>query len=462
MREKNIKLYIVLFSQIALFLAIIILKIQSTSLHTVAFLCSLSITLFIISSFYLRVRKLNVYFIFIILTYVFHFGQVFLYIFGINNPLPPKFNINYYETSVLVNSLYYSLIVIVIFQIVGFLLLKKIINHTINISKKQIADNKIDSSFFIIMILITILPYLYVDISQMLLASELGYVDAYKFGNSYFLSLFVNFFLISLFGFLTSTNNRKLGKMIIFIFAIWNVIKMFTVGNRSQPMAILLALVFIYISISKPKKIKIKPIHIVLGLLILLLLPYIAYIRNSTSNTNEYSNFIFYLLNDNPISYLLAEFGGTILTLFTVIDIVPEIVSFSNGLTYLGSLTILLPFSTTIFGGYFSAHISVGETMNSFFGGGLGGSWIAELYFNFGYFGILLVPIYSFCIKRISDMIDNNIVPKYTINRALMFYMLIPLFIFPRGYFYTFVSYLNVYIYVAIAYFVYRRLRLGE
>jgi oligosaccharide repeat unit polymerase len=354
------------------------------------------------------------------------------------------------------------LIVIVIFQIVGFLLLKKIINYTINISKKQIADNKIDSSFFIIMILITILPYLYVDISQMLLASELGYVDAYKFGNSYFLSLFVNFFLISLFGFLTSTNNRKLGKMIIFIFAIWNVIKMFTVGNRSQPMAILLALVFIYISISKPKKIKIKPIHIVFGLLILLLLPYIAYIRNSTSNTNEYSNFIFYLLNDNPISYLLAEFGGTILTLFTVIDIVPEIVSFSNGLTYLGSLTILLPFSTTIFGGYFSAHISVGETMNSFFGGGLGGSWIAELYFNFGYFGILFVPIYSFCIKRISDMIENNIVPKYTINRVLMFYMLIPLFIFPRGYFYTFVSYLNVYIYVAIAYFVYRRLRLGE
>lgn len=462
MREKNIKLYIVLFSQIALFLAIIILKIQSTSLYTVAFLCSLSITLFIISSFYLRVRKLNVYFIFIILTYVFHFGQVFLYIFGINNPLPPKFNINYYETSVLVNSLYYSLIVIVIFQIVGFLLLKKIINYSINISKKQIADNKIDSSFFIIMILITILPYLYVDISQMLLASELGYVDAYKFGNSYFLSLFVNFFLISLFGFLTSTNNRKLGRIIIIIFAIWNVIKMFTVGNRSQPMAILLALVFIYISISKPKKIKIKPIHIVFGLLILLLLPYIAYIRNSTSNTNEYSNFIFYLLNDNPISYLLAEFGGTILTLFTVIDIVPKIVSFSNGLTYLGSLTILLPFSTTIFGGYFSAHISVGETMNSFFGGGLGGSWIAELYFNFGYFGILFVPIYSFCIKRISDMIDNNIVPKYTINRALMFYMLIPLFIFPRGYFYTFISYLNVYIYVAIAYFVYRRLRLGE
>lgn len=199
-----------------------------------------------------------------------------------------------------------------------------------------------------------------------------------------------------------------------------------------------------------------------MGILLLLLLPYIAQIRNISSNTAQYYNFIQYILNENPISYILAEFGGTILTLYTVIDNVPEAVSFSNGLTYIGSITILLPFSTRILGDYFLSNISVGDAMNVYFGGGLGGSWIAEIYYNFGYFGILIVPVFSYYINRFSDMFSYNKLPKYSINKALMFYLLIPLFVFPRGYFYTFVSYFNIYIYVMIVYFFYRRLRIGE
>lgn len=416
---------------------------------------------FLLFSLMIGRKVLDVYFIFVILTYIFHFGQIFLHILNIAIILPPKFNIFTYNSVYVIASAHFSLQLIMGMQIFGFIL--DIVKININQKKKRsvINNEKIDLEFFLLILFLTVVPYFYVDISQILIANDLGYVDAYKFGSSYFLSLLSSFFILSLFGFLVTSKSYRLNKIVLFSFATWNLFKMILVGNRSQPMAIVLSLLFLYITVITSKKFKIGIQHIMLGLLIILLLPFIAQVRNISSTTFSTTSFVNYILEENPLSYLMAEFGGTLLTTVMTIQNIPYNVGFSRGLTYIGSFTIFIPFSTTLFGDYFSKYISVGEVMNPYFGGGLGGSWIAELYFNFGQLSIVFVPLITVFIKTISIKISNKSLPTLAINRALLFFILIPLFIYPRGYFYTFITYANIYIYMLFGNVVYKYVRKG-
>ncbi|PKL00411.1 MAG: hypothetical protein CVV56_06735 [Tenericutes bacterium HGW-Tenericutes-1] len=450
-----------LLIEFALLFIIIFGYITIENFNFVVILSVISFISYVALSIVFNNKVIDVFFFFIILTYIFHFGQIFLYSLNIPIILPAKFNVFTYNTMYTIASMYFSLILLTIMQITGFFLDLKKIKKSKSSNSIYSLDNTIDKEFFTIIMLLTAIPYFYVDISQIIISNEFGYVDAYKFGSSYLFSILSSFFIFSFMGFIITNRNFRINKLSILIFTIWNIYKMIMVGNRSLPMALILSLLFIYISVSGFRKIKFKVRYILFGSIIVFLLPYIAQIRNVSSSSFVNENFYNYILTDNPISYLLAEFGGTLLTLIMTVQNVPSVVSYSNGLTYIGSIAIFLPFSTLLFGDFFNQYISVGESMNIYFGGGLGGSWIAELYYNFGNFSVLFVPIITYFIKKLSLIIKNNNMPRLAINKVLIFFLLIPLFIYPRGYIYTFMTYINIYIYIFILNFLYKKLRKG-
>ncbi|MEW6605936.1 MAG: O-antigen polysaccharide polymerase Wzy [bacterium] len=456
---KTINLYIAIVNLFFMFF-IFIFSLSNNNLYTASLIAFLSFTIFIFSHFLTKGKVLDIYFIFVVLTYLFHFGQLFLLVFNFDIILPDKFNILRYDSNIIVESTYFALFLTKIIEITGQFYKLFHNNSKIFLNENAISkySTKRDFGFFSLMLLITIIPYFYVDITQIFLSQQFGYVEAYKFGNAYILSILNNMFLIVFIGFVITHKNKLLGKYILISFIFWNVFKMLMVGNRSLPMAIILMCIFIYYYYFKYSFRRLKVTHLIFILLLLLLLPYIAQIRNVTGSNSIVSNFIFYISYNNPLIYMFSEFGGTLLTLIHTFEFVPESIQYANGLTYLGSTMILLPFSSILFGDFFNQYISIGENMNTFFGGGLGGSYVAELYYNFGYFSLISGIFISLILNKISIKFRENGLSKKPMNVTLFFYLLIPLFIYPRGYFYTFITYFNVYIYVYVIYFFYTKI----
>jgi hypothetical protein len=103
---------------------------------------------------------------------------------------------------------------------------------------------------------------------------------------------------------------------------------------------------------------------------------------------------------DNPASASLTEMGGTMATLAYTMDLVPDDRDFESGKSYLFAALTILP---NIFGTQRHPSVERGTAADwlirtvsyatAVSGGGLGYSFIAEAYLNFGWMGAPLVMI---------------------------------------------------------------------
>lgn len=449
---------------------LIIEKIIYTKNDSLFYIGLLSLLSIIILTFTTKMKTNNLitpYFIFLVLSYIFHFGQLLLILFNIPLNSYERFQVSSYNYMYLVQAASYALIGLNIFHLSGLLLLKRnhpiseLINHdSLNTSNSRLI---LLNKFGILLFCITIIPTIYVDISQIIKATELGYVEAYKYGNSYLLSLFTNLFPISLVALLITWKKTKKWEIIYYGVIAWNIIKMVLVGNRSYPIALIIMLFLIKHRFVKPYTRKDYISLSIYGSVFIVVLGFIASIRNLASKGNIINELVKYVLTNNPFIVVLNELGGTLITLIISIIYIPSAVSYANGLTYIGSISIILPFSTHIFGDMFERYISLGEVLNSYFGGGLGGSYIAETYFNFGWYGIILMFIYGGLLAKYTNLFYSSNNQKSLLLQCGIVFMLYPLMLFPRGYFYTWISYINIFIYSSIIYLLikilYRALR---
>lgn len=106
---------------------------------------------------------------------------------------------------------------------------------------------------------------------------------------------------------------------------------------------------------------------------------------------------------DSPILETLEEFGGTQWTVSYTLDAVPSKTDFRRGSSYILSLASLLPDVGNVLA-------EVNKKASFFYDYRLaytGGSIIAELYANFGYFSILFAMVIGMMIGRLSHLIER-------------------------------------------------------
>jgi hypothetical protein len=105
-------------------------------------------------------------------------------------------------------------------------------------------------------------------------------------------------------------------------------------------------------------------------------------------------------IENNPIKQQLIEFGSTIMTLGLAIRYIPSHTSFYYGSTYVYSLLTVFP----NIGGFLNpvlANIKTATILQNYYPGALGGSFLAELYLNFSWLGIVGSAIFGFIIAQI-------------------------------------------------------------
>ncbi len=260
----------------------------------------------------------------------------------------------------------------------------------------------------LIMLAISILPEIYHDAIQVSAKAIGGYQAMFEADTSFFgipLGWFTKLFLPSILLILSSYRNRKKEFiMVMGIASVYFLIFMFLTGRKGNTIQTLV-----------PRE-----------------LAFDASFMSSLSNVISASN---------PLKDLCLEMGGTVKAPIQAIMSVPATGDFQWGRTYLVSIIysilsgIKIPCSELEKHALFNIYLSQperGSYINSTVYA-MGGSAIAEWYWNFGWIGIPLVLIFAFLIIKFEGKILKS--AYNPINFAIWTTFLYYLMRYTRGYF---------------------------
>ncbi len=196
-----------------------------------------------------------------------------------------------------------------------------------------------------------------------------------------------------------SKRYRGIQKLALVLALIYAVSYLF-MGYRSAAGAAIAA--FAWIWHTRVRKLPLYPTLVAGILVVFVMFPMIRLHRGTIGQDRlSWSGFLGTLDNyDNPASASLTEMGGTMATLAYTMDLVPDDRDFESGKSYLFAALTILP---NIFGTQRHPSVERGTAADwlirtvsyatAVSGGGLGYSFIAEAYLNFGWMGAPLVMI---------------------------------------------------------------------
>jgi oligosaccharide repeat unit polymerase len=273
--------------------------------------------------------------------------------------------------------------------------------------------------------LIAIVPTLYVDIRMMTIALNDGYKAIYT--NSFFVGPLDDLALLIkpaiLFLICGYKNKRKMSNFIFVAAILYSLLKIFIIGGRGLEMIFIISLFWLRHNVIYPINFKKLLKYSVLGYILILISNMVFYVRRLDSKSFNYiaEKFIDITIN-NSIFMAMGEFGGTLRTVILSIINVPTRFYYMYGMTYAYSLLKILP----NIGGIIDRanYMSSPSIILSQHYPGIGGSIIAEYYFNFGLYGIFIAFFFGGIIGRISYKKDNNK------NLALGIYVLYAMFLY--------------------------------
>ena len=179
------------------------------------------------------------------------------------------------------------------------------------------------------------------------------------------------------------------------------------VGNRGFNTLFIFVLLYFYLTVIEripPKKVI---AYVLAGALIVFLalvsFRAIAYIRDVKDKSLPLLLLCYgRALHGDFIVENLYEYGVTLRTACTAVKFMPAQVGYAHGATYLASMATVLPNIHGILNGAISvAHWP--SKLDKLFGGGTGGSFIAEFYFNFGWAGFPAAAVAGVLFGRLSD-----------------------------------------------------------
>ncbi len=382
--------------------------------YSITYISIMMYIIFFITWFTRCKRKLNFYTIFLVFTYVFYFGQFFLFLIGI----PFQTNRTIIGGLLPYESIIKTGILILIFMMVLHLgLLLSTFNINIYCNNKE-SDSKqsdfnyknIDRGFekiALILFIISIIPSFIVLTNNIKITFTYGYgaifqSQGYTSGGFNNILRFISRFTIPSFLmlFILYKNDKKL-KIINIIFTVY-IGMYFLSGSRLDGVLLLVVILLIKHNWYKPfnKRVSIKMcIYIVIGLVILSL---ISAVRNSIYVSSDFSYLITTtvknIITNNPLFVALEEAGYTFLAIATVVSYCPVYVPYNMGLSYFNSIFMLMPNL------FWDVHPAAKSNTDIVFKGfltqygGIGSSFIAESYYNFGFLCIVLALIFGVLI----------------------------------------------------------------
>lgn len=387
----------------------------------------------------IQARELNFYLIFIVMSFFFFFGQHLIHLLGrdfINisrSILGERIPIDF------LNQTGFFVIESILLLHLGYLLSNIFNNKRSTVNQSLFTPQSGFIKVGLILFFISVGPTVYILVNNIMTTyyfgyGELFYTEYYTSGGFNNITKFISLFTVpSLYMLLISyKGTRKVNYIVLLIF-IYIVLYLMS-GSRLSAILMISTLILIrhlwFKSIERKEAVK----YIFICITLLLLFTTISSVRNSIYLSSDpyelVSSALISIWNNNVIFSAIEEAGFTFLATATVITYCPSMEPYNFGMTYVNNILAVFPnlfwdihpASTNtdmIFKGYFTSY------------GGIGSSFIAEAYYNFGQFSLLIMPIYGWllgylCNKTKRAVESHSIMTFYMcmyISSVVLFYL---------------------------------------
>jgi len=411
---KNKKIIKILLINSYMFLALILsIFVYKTGFNQelsdyVFILAIVTIIQLILNLISLRITKIGIFSpigIFVFFLYIFNFGQVFLkgfilkYTFSI-------FDVSMYVgDNLFIKSCNFCLVIIFLFMI-GVLI------SSINVSGKNIKDYH--EQYFMyckpigyIFLMISLPFMLYIDINKIIVSISYGYHALSIIHNPGYFGFLSNMFLPAVVLLLFAYKENKFVTKLIFFTTI--AYKTFAMLGGQRGYSMIFIIVLIYFYTKSIQRMSLKSMVLFAGIVFFLLttLNVLKSIRGVSGKSLEliYSNYALAIQN-NIIYKNLEEFGGTLFTTSLSLKHFPDTFKYLYGSGYYLSLLTVFP----NIGGLLNSIVDKNWAIRlSSVTPGIGGSFIAELYANFGILSYIFAIIFGFLIGKFSNAYEQRI-----------------------------------------------------
>lgn len=353
------------------------------------------VALIIIQSISLYIKRVSRYDFsmwFLIISYFFMFGNSFIQSMGLKTTL--LWNPVELFTKLDIFHSYVFIVISLHLFLMGYLLLYKKSNLLEN--KSIIAmPNKNLLIFGTIILLIGFFSKLIYDINIINVTRSANSYSAYSQGISVGIwDDLSSLFLPGIFCILFSGKVGIKGKKIIFYLVMtYFIILMILTGSRKIQLFSIISLFLGYSASNngiRKKSIFRIILYVILTMVVLNIL---IVIREYRFNLNQIlpqliSRIFSFDIFNNVLGNICAETGVTALSVTAIISVVPDSMSFQYGTSYIRTILSVLPIGSMV-GDFFNLASST-FVINKHIGVPVGSSFIADLYWNWGYLGGML------------------------------------------------------------------------
>lgn len=403
--DKFIAIAVILFQMLFLSLGSNFISLRFLSVFSL-------INTMVVMAFVFKIGKriFSVSSMFMLFLAVFHFGQAWLYAFGGEVDKTISYDVfSLYQEQAIYSILMFSLVSYNLIALFWILFSKNDMGSGEAIqdspNERVVFDRKIIFNFGIIFFFVLLIPVIIYDYLSITITAQFGHIGLYE--NSGALSSWAaanSYFPLAIIMVLLGCDLKKNGWKWMYYYAIGRcLLLMILTGKRGAFVIPLLLYVFCKHHFVKKYKRK----HIIwiasAGVFLLSMISFISYGRGDYSNMD----FFEFMREKNIIVQILSELGGSFTT--TVLSYNYSLSNgFLEGKSYLGALSVFLPMSDVI-APELKAYFSLETILNPYSpsGGALGGSLFGEMYINFGYYALLLSPLYALLLSKIENVINN-------------------------------------------------------
>ena len=374
-----------------------------------------------------KIKVLSLAGFFVILSYVFHFGQVII------NGFFPKYQytllnaVGKYKESVVRGELY-ALNIIVIVTI--FIIVSSNCEYEMICYHRFLEPDLRDVRRISWRILSVTLPIQFlVVIRELVQAQTVSYGNGSESNGMLFQidSLSIIGFVLLLFG---NSENKNKVRIIMAFEIIWYIISMFS-GSRIYAVIAILILLYCYLCLDKEIRMWKFLLYLVLGIFFMGLLNSIMHVRSM--GIISFSAIVEDMLsfNSNFVLGTLEEFGGSIYTVTSGFDEIPQNVPFNYGKSYIESFALI---GVNVGGILTPIMDNIAFTTRFVNKYSYGGSYVGELYYNFGLFSYFVAPLIGIVVGRVSSILNYCVRNKYYINGSFYIMVFYGFILWIRGY----------------------------
>jgi hypothetical protein len=376
--------------------------------------------------------------IFLLLSYVFHFGQAIIIAYGFNDIYAHRSILAITSSNSFLRAMYFAMISHY-FITVGMVWSKTSSKSLFVINDNENCMLNRLKVIAILVLTVTIIPLIYLDLLKIFAVKSSGYVSTYETyttGINKYLHLIAQFArpAITLL-FISQKNHMKKANIIFGISSLYFILMMLS-GDRGTNVIYLLTNIFVYYKIIRKLKTKNVLIVAILGYFFMGFISTISILRDTYQISIEGLIYYFkYRSSDGIIYSVLREFGFTIKTLIYSIDFTSASSDYNYGMTYISSWMNLSPKLPLSIINNFSTDFTFVKSFPFVYQESLGGSYLGELFYNFGWVGSVLSFFVGRLIGNFDNFIENSIKNKNWVEFSILMILFPNILLWVRGYF---------------------------